>query len=137
MTAAHRQAALFWVWGIALTSGLVTFAASSTGLGRLAPVLILLLTATAVTLLLFLSRAQDAEPAPPDLSSGTPDTPWTPREREVLRLIVEGCSNNEIAQSMVVSRSTVKTHINNVYRKLGVRNRVQAAVQARKLGLIS
>ena len=46
MTAAHRQAALFWVWGIALTSGLVTFAASSTGLGRLAPVLILLLTDT-------------------------------------------------------------------------------------------
>jgi LuxR family maltose regulon positive regulatory protein len=55
---------------------------------------------------------------------------------EVLALIASGCSNDEIAAQLVVSTSTVKTHINNLYRKLGVSNRVQAAAQARRLHLV-
>jgi LuxR family maltose regulon positive regulatory protein len=58
------------------------------------------------------------------------------REREVLRLIADGLSNREIAAQLVVAVSTVKTHINNVYAKLGVRSRTQAAARARELDLL-
>ena len=58
------------------------------------------------------------------------------REREVLRLIADGLSNQEIADRLVVAVSTVKTHINNVYAKLGVRSRTQAAARARELDLL-
>jgi LuxR family maltose regulon positive regulatory protein len=58
------------------------------------------------------------------------------RELEVLALIAAGETNAEIARKLFVSTSTVKTHINNLYRKLGARGRVQAVVRARELGLI-
>jgi ATP/maltotriose-dependent transcriptional regulator MalT len=58
------------------------------------------------------------------------------RELEVLALIAAGETNAEIARKLFVSTSTVKTHINNLYRKLGTRGRVQAVVRARELGLI-
>lgn len=62
--------------------------------------------------------------------------PLTEREREVLGLIAKGLTNKEIARQMVVEVSTVKTHVHNVYGKLGATDRVQAMVRARELGLL-
>ncbi len=62
--------------------------------------------------------------------------PLSLREREVLRLIAAGHKNCEIADELVVVTGTVKAHINMIYQKLGVTNRVQAIVRARALGLL-
>ncbi len=59
------------------------------------------------------------------------------RELEVLRLIEEGLSNPEIAEKLTLAPSTVKTHINNIYGKLGVQTRIQAIRQAKELGLLT
>lgn len=56
----------------------------------------------------------------------------TPREREVLALMVEGLSNPEIAVRLVVSRSTAKAHVSNILSKLGVSNRAEAIALALK-----
>ena len=62
--------------------------------------------------------------------------PLTEREVEVLKLIAEGCSNPEIAERLILSVGTVKTHVKHIYGKLGVDDRVKAASMARELGLI-
>jgi DNA-binding NarL/FixJ family response regulator len=59
----------------------------------------------------------------------------TPREAETLKLIAAGLSNAEIAATLVVSDATVKTHINRVFRKTGVRDRAQAVRYAYEHGL--
>lgn len=61
--------------------------------------------------------------------------PLSERETDVLRLIAAGLSNQEIAEQLYVEVSTVKWHINNIYSKLGVRRRTQAATWAQRLGL--
>jgi len=62
--------------------------------------------------------------------------PLSERELEVLRMIAEGLSNQEIAGRLVVAPSTVKTHINNLYNKLGVNSRAQAVTRAHELKLL-
>ena len=61
----------------------------------------------------------------------------TVREREVLRLLASGASNAEMAQALVISESTVKTHLIHLYGKLEAHSRTQAVARARALQLIN
>jgi len=77
-----------------------------------------------------------AEALPSDAPSPLPDG-LTPREAEVLGLVAQGLSNNEIATRLVVSEATVKSHINHLFTKTGVRDRAQAVTYAFKHGLVA
>ncbi|HLY47667.1 MAG TPA: response regulator transcription factor [Solirubrobacteraceae bacterium] len=87
-------------------------------------------------------EASGAAPAPPGPAAGVapaattlPDD-LTPREAEVLKLIAAGLSNAEIAEALVVSAATVKTHVNRVFYKTGARDRAQAVRYAYQHQLI-
>lgn len=71
------------------------------------------------------------------LSSDDPIEPLSERELDVLRLLSEGLTNAAIAEELVVAQSTVKTHINHIYAKLGVSQRTQAVARARELHILS
>ncbi len=62
--------------------------------------------------------------------------PLTEREIEVLQLVAQGKSNQEVAESLVISESTVKNHLRSILGKLHLRNRIQAAVYAVRQGLV-
>jgi DNA-binding NarL/FixJ family response regulator len=79
----------------------------------------------------FVSQPLPTEGAPAELSE------LTEREAEVLRLIAQGRSNAEIADELVLSGATVKTHVNRIFGKLGLRERAQAVVLAYETGLVS
>jgi DNA-binding NarL/FixJ family response regulator len=64
-------------------------------------------------------------PPPPD-----PLGPLSPRERDVLRLIARGRSNRQIARELEIGEQTVKTHVRSILAKLGLQDRVQAAIFA-------
>jgi ATP/maltotriose-dependent transcriptional regulator MalT len=72
-----------------------------------------------------------AEDAPDPLAE-----PLSERELEVLTLLASGRPNREVARDLFVSVGTVKTHTNNIYRKLGVRNRAEALARARSLKIV-
>lgn len=69
-------------------------------------------------------------------STSETDLPLTGREREILRLVAEGHSNREIARSLWVAEQTVKFHLTNIYRKLGLTNRTEASRWAHLNGLV-
>ena len=60
--------------------------------------------------------------------------PLSRRETEVLRYMVQGCLNKEIAAQLGIGYQTVKNHVEHIYRKLGVHNRVQATTYAIREG---
>jgi DNA-binding NarL/FixJ family response regulator len=74
----------------------------------------------------------------PNLTPKTPDrfSELTEREAEVLREVVRGSTNAEIADHLYISETTVKTHVNHILAKLGVRDRIQAVVLAYDHGLV-
>ena len=72
----------------------------------------------------------------PEYSQLLMANPLTEREKEVIELIVEGCSNEEICKQLYISLGTVKTHVRNILNKLSCDDRTQAAVRALRAGLV-
>jgi DNA-binding NarL/FixJ family response regulator len=91
------------------------------------------LFAPSVTRRLIRRFAEDRAPAR-DQSGAVSEL--TERERDVLKLIARGLSNGEIAETLVVSEHTTKTHVSSILRKLDLRDRVQAVVLAYECGLV-
>jgi DNA-binding CsgD family transcriptional regulator len=89
---------------------------------------------------LLTSRLAPQPPAaarhPAPMSSITLQEPLSEREIEVLSLVGQGLSNAQIAERLILAQSTVKTHINNIYTKMNVKTRVQAAALAREANLL-
>jgi LuxR family maltose regulon positive regulatory protein len=80
------------------------------------------------------------EPAAPQRQAQPKQTllaePLSERELEVLRLMAQGLTNPGISAELIVALSTVKTHLNNIYGKLSVRNRAEAVLRAKEIGLL-
>jgi ATP/maltotriose-dependent transcriptional regulator MalT len=86
-----------------------------------------------------LEASSPASPTANGSSDATPESlvePLSERELEVLTLLASGRSNKEIARDLFVAVGTVKTHTNNIYRKLGTKNRAEALARARSLKLL-
>jgi DNA-binding NarL/FixJ family response regulator len=87
------------------------------------------------------SHEVTSSPAPqmghgrPAITTPLPE-PLSPRELEVLNLLVDGLSNQEIADRLIISLATAKTHVRNILNKLAVDDRTQAAVQAMRRGIV-
>jgi DNA-binding NarL/FixJ family response regulator len=75
-------------------------------------------------------------PAPPAAAGAYDLRQLTEREREILALLARGASNREISEALYIAGGTVKNHLSNILSKLSVRDRTQAALKARELGLL-
>ncbi len=80
-----------------------------------------------------LHRTGEEKPPP----RAAPDLPLTPREREVLILLAQGLDNAAIARRLVVTKRTVQNHVSNIYGKLGVASRTEAALLAIRHGWVT
>lgn len=90
-------------------------------------------------LLQYFSGAQrEPSPGPPERNAGLEDEllPLSAREQEVLMLIAKGLQIGQVAQALGITANTVCSHIKNIYRKRSVSSRAEAALEARRLGLI-
>ena len=84
--------------------------------------------------------------SPPSSSRQSSATPFiettayteqlTEREREILALVVQGASNRQIAENLYLTEGTVKNHMSSILSKLGVRDRTQATIKAKEMGLV-
>ncbi|HEY5530530.1 MAG TPA: response regulator transcription factor [Candidatus Anoxymicrobiaceae bacterium] len=83
-----------------------------------------------------LAALPEAKEAPEDVARSEPYNQLTRREMEVLRLIAESLSNREIAERLLISEHTVKSHIKAIFRKLQIDDRTQAILMAVKDGLV-
>lgn len=83
------------------------------------------------------AAARSDVPPPEPAAEPVDATLLSPRERRVLGLLAEGRSNKEIARELGVSANTVKTHLANLYAKLGARRRTEAVAAARRCGVIA
>ena len=93
--------------------------------------------------------SETPEPQPPDAGQASPPAaaapesadaqlkPLSDREKEILQLIAKGVSNSEAAKLLNVSKATIRTHLEHIYRKLEVTNRVEAVTEGIRKGLIS
>lgn len=83
------------------------------------------------------AESQASTAPPPGPAADSADAALlSPRERRVLDLLAQGRSNKEIARELGVSANTVKTHLANLYAKLGARRRTEAVAVARRSGVI-
>lgn len=87
--------------------------------------------AASLTPILFASLSTQRDPGPVEAAG-----PLTARERSIVRLLAEGQTNEEIGGQLFIASATVKTHLSNVYGKLGARNRYDAVAKASLLGLL-
>ena len=77
-----------------------------------------------------------SRPTSKNIENFMPD-PLSPREIEIIRLVATGASNKEIADKLVISEGTVKNHLSSILSKLSVRDRMQAVLKAKELGIIT
>jgi DNA-binding NarL/FixJ family response regulator len=82
-----------------------------------------------------MTTAPSTSTAPSYIDSTASIEQLTEREREILTLVARGASNRQIAENLYLTEGTVKNHMSNILSKLGVRDRTQAALKAKELGL--
>jgi LuxR family maltose regulon positive regulatory protein len=94
---------------------------------------------TAITVLTFIDQllAAFSPGVPMQFKAEILSEPLSDRELDIIRLVATGRSNQEIAEILVIALSTVKSHINNLYAKLGTNRRTEAIAIARDLGILS
>jgi DNA-binding NarL/FixJ family response regulator len=95
------------------------------------------ITFVPVTTLIRVRRAREHKTGEPGVDRATIEDrqDWPPRQLAVLRFLVQGKANKEIARALALDESTIKVHVRIIMRKLGVTNRTQAALSVRQLGL--